>query len=613
MLLKYSLNDIKRQRRLLDVLHCDVTINEGTFILTVTTKTPHRLNTNDGILLKHNIPTVAKYTEAKEYLDSNSSNIVLVKKQETVTEKDVKGDDVDITYDAGYYWKREGKVLPIPPYALSDVLNKYSSFNENLVVSCGENICEFTVTLPRYKKIHVGVITDTAEKGYFKADGSLPLLLHKGDTFSVQRKTFYYQYSRSVESYDDLIEVDVNPINSSTYLGSEAVIFNGNVYEWVSKIEIIPCTYIDESTFSYQYEDSIVYENEVLEIEDKRFVSDLKEIYDTVLFYEYTEYININLPISNTNATELNDENLRKTYFEECKEKLIGNINDYEKRCFIPYFQTYISKKISPISNIKFNIFLRDRSGSDGWNTNDAKGWNQYPMNDNGEFEAVSAKNITNGDLLGHLEFTDEDVYYRRKKIEKTFLRLSFYSSNDPLTQMLLFYSTIFLDSNDLYTKYMKILNTDPWISGAIVSSDEFGDNNLTLSFNVGDRYSRDKSSEGFYLYLFPDGVQGDKTRTIYMKAELHHAGNGKTIPLIIPYKQVTGAQMSFSNSDFPKHLLTDDGDLSLLYKYMFQPITLTYDEATNEYRYFFKTSIYDTAKQEITIGLYEPKINPLT
>lgn len=608
MLLKYSLNDIKRQRRLLDVSHTNVDVNEGVFTISVTTKTPHRLNINDGILLKHNIKTVSSYTEAVAYLSSNPLNIVIVEKRETVIEKDIKGDSVDVTYEAGYYWKNENKVSQIPQSILSSILNKYSSFNDKLIAVCGDDVCQFTVTIPRYQMIHVGLVTDTDSIGYFKTAGNLPLLLRKGDTLIMQRKSSYYKYSRGAELYDDFIEVNTNPNNSSEYLGGDVVIFGGNVYEWTSKMENIPCTYIDENTFSYNYDDCIVYENEVLQIEDRRFVSQLNTIYDTVLFYEYKEYINLNLPISNTNATELNDENLRKVYFDECKEKLIGKIIDYEKRCFEPRYKGIISQLI-PINSIKFNLFLRDRSGSEEWNTSDDKGWNQCPMDDNGEFKANDY--ITNGDLLTYLRFTDEDVYYRRKKIEKTFLRLSFYSSDDPFSQMLLFYSTIFLDSGDLYTKYISNVKDAKGSLTDIVKQNIFGSNNLTLSFNVGDRYSRDKSSEGFYLYLFPDGLQNGVTRTIYMKAELHHAGTGKTVPLMYPCAK--SKPLTFKNSNFPKHLLTDDGDLTKLYDYMFIPITLAYDATTNEYIYYFNVASYDSTNKAITIGLYEPKINPLT
>ena len=59
-----------------------------------------------------------------------------------------------------------------------------------------------------------------------------------------------------------------------------------------------------------------------------------------------------------------------------------------------------------------------------------------------------------------------------------------------------------------------------------IVEQNGFGVNNLTIAFNAMDRFNHDKSSEGFYLYLFPDGIKNGEERTIYLKAELNNASN---------------------------------------------------------------------------------------
>lgn len=609
MLLKYSFNDIQREKRLLNIERCNVTVNDLNYVLTVTTKTPHRLKTNDVVLLKHHITTVEQYNDAVNYLTNNTRDIVFVKKVQTVIEKDIKNEDVEVVYYSGYYWVENNKVREIPHDSLSNVLNKYSSFNDKLLAVCGEDECEFKIIIPKYQKLNVVMITDTNSDGIFTVNGTLPLLLHKGERFTLRRRIYSYKFTRNTEVYDDFAEVNVNPYGLTEYLGYDIVTFAGGVYEWVSEDELCTCTYINENTFSYSYDDTIIYENEVLEVKDTRFISSDGELYNTVLFYEYNEYLNFNLPISNENGINLHDENLAKVYFDECKQSLIGGINDYEKKCFIPYYKN-INKALLPVNQIKFNLFLRDRSGSEEWNTNDAKGWNQYLMNDNGIF--VKNKTITNGDLLMHLGFTDEDVYYRRKKIEKTFIRLSFYNSKDPFTQMLLFYSTIFLDSGELYTKYINNLNNTKRAKNVpLVNQDIFGDNNLTLSFSVTDRYNRNKSSEGFYLYLFPDGLQEGEERTLYMKAEFNHAGNGKTVPLMYPCS--SKGPLSFNSSAFPQSLINDDGDLTELYKHMFIPVTIKYDTDKNEYIYHFKNAVYNTTEQEITIGLYEPKINPLT
>ena len=94
---------------------------------------------------------------------------------------------------------------------------------------------------------------------------------------------------------------------------------------------------------------------------------------------------------------------------------------------------------------------------------------------------------------LSDVGFTGDDVINKRKQLEKTFLRLSFYDSNNLKTQNLLFYSTIFIDSGKLYGEY---------VTGSTISD-------LKMEFNVNNpKISKDiKSFEGFYIYLFSDDI----------------------------------------------------------------------------------------------------------
>ena len=58
-------------------------------------------------------------------------------------------------------------------------------------------------------------------------------------------------------------------------------------------------------------------------------------------------------------------------------------------------------------------------------------------------------------DLVGLLDFTNNDVYYQKSKLAKSFLRLSYYDSTDPQTQTLLATSTVFVDEHALFKKYI--------------------------------------------------------------------------------------------------------------------------------------------------------------
>lgn len=64
-------------------------------------------------------------------------------------------------------------------------------------------------------------------------------------------------------------------------------------------------------------------------------------------------------------------------------------------------------------------------------------------------------------DLLSYLGFDDDDVKYQKSKLKKSFLRISFYDSDNIANQNLLHTATIFLDSGDLFAKYIKNIETE--------------------------------------------------------------------------------------------------------------------------------------------------------
>lgn len=64
-------------------------------------------------------------------------------------------------------------------------------------------------------------------------------------------------------------------------------------------------------------------------------------------------------------------------------------------------------------------------------------------------------------DLLSYLGFTNDDVKYQKSKLKKSFLRISFYDSDNIANQNLLHTATIFLDSGELFAKYIKNIDTE--------------------------------------------------------------------------------------------------------------------------------------------------------
>jgi hypothetical protein len=242
---------------------------------------------------------------------------------------------------------------------------------------------------------------------------------------------------------------------------------------------------------------------------------------------------------------------------------------------------------------------------SDNWTTDDSKFWN-------GDYE----NNIDKSDLLWYLGFDKDDVYYQKMKLQKSFLRLSFYDSDDPMNQNLLFYSTIFMDTGDLFGKYNKLKTSaiDGELNGYdsekdVMTADVNGFPRLSSQFIVTDKFNNDKSSEGFYIYLFNKTLPKKVAETIYMKVEFNHAKYGKTIPFLY----FTDTSNNPSNSIKKTYLITENGgkkiDMKSYFKDLYIEMRVQYDENTRSYMYYLP---YNNSgnNSDIIFNLFEPKIN---
>ena len=233
---------------------------------------------------------------------------------------------------------------------------------------------------------------------------------------------------------------------------------------------------------------------------------------------------------------------------------------------------------------------------------------------------------VNSSNLIGYLGFTDEDVYNQKNRIKKTFIRLSFYDSKDPLTQNLLYYSTIFLDSGDLFGKFVKrkawlsededydeALNPVVWSSAS--TSDPCSA--VTCQMMVNDEYDMTRSGEGFNLYLFrADAPIENELQNIYMKVEFNHAGYGRTVPLIRWPKELGADGKESLNGNARK--LTMGTYLDALYI----PIQITLTDMGYVYSFPNAISAEDDSKggrkngivwenERLVLNLFEPMIEP--
>ena len=130
---------------------------------------------------------------------------------------------------------------------------------------------------------------------------------------------------------------------------------------------------------------------------------------------------------------------------------------------------------------------------------------------------------------------------------------------------------------NDLFnTKKNEKLN----LNAAVVLCDSNAVSaRLDTKIVLTNEYDRTKSSEGFNLYLFAEDKNinlENAEKTIYMKVEFNHAGNGKTIPLIMWPKNERGEYIELTTENFienlyiPIKLVTEGYAHSLSYSYQF-------------------------------------------
>ena len=241
------------------------------------------------------------------------------------------------------------------------------------------------------------------------------------------------------------------------------------------------------------------------------------------------------------------EENVTNLFTQKVKEAVVDNtpIIDMEKVKFAPYISecdkegNIIDGTEISASALTFNLHFRVRKDlEESWqyDTKSVDYWNTVP---NYLYMVSDSKVVNSSDMLYYLGFTDNDVQNQKNKLKKSFLRLSFYDDINPLTQKLLYYSTIFIDSGEIFGKYVKakeeLRKKDESTDNVVLTSSCLTENRLDSKFVIRDEYYTEKCSEGFNIYYFPGDIieSENMEKTIYMKIEFNHAGFGRTIPMI--------------------------------------------------------------------------------
>ena len=288
--------------------------------------------------------------------------------------------------------------------------------------------------------------------------------------------------------------------------------------------------------------------------------------------YYYVTGINLEIPIGEAfNTNLLKEEKIENLYINNEIEKNINEVVDMEKQIFHPIGIMKNGNVADVINSLVFNLKFRKRRG------NTAEAISESWENDN----FVDGWYGEDADKMEYLGFTNEEIYYRKNNLKKSFLRLSFYDTNKRSSQSLLYYSTIFLDSNEMY-------------NSLIMKKDVLAKATVYNSFNRG------KSSEGYYIYTFPDICKGTEETTLYLKIEFNHAKFGKTIPLFLKK----------GGGNIPTYYIDENGSgLKKMIEDLYIKVNVKFDERLNKYVWFIPDLKVDE-NYNINMVLFEPKIN---
>lgn len=441
------------------------------------------------------------------------------------------------------------------------------------------------------------------------------------------------------------------------------------------------CSILSESydNSDMMYMLSINYSDFLFELENEIFNSAATSIapnsergYAIPIYNIYKPIDTINIPIllSNYNGTNLHQEFVVDNMFFGVEEqKAINPSIDMEKDIYYP-ITIDDNDNITEVDEIIFdlhfrtrtiddwkvvsdnNITFKDKDGNEvgavkcNYNILDYYDWSRGNTSElipqiHDEYISKFAK-YQPSDLLYFLGFTDDDIFYQKNKVGKSFLRLSFYNGKNPNTSDLLYTSTVFMNEGSLYKKFLdysqcggqymsvkEVENVNKRIKNSIISVSydtyEKYDNGdgvvnckftcdeskrLSSRFTIKNMFECAESSEGFYLYLFKNFSQGLREQTIYMRVQFNHAGVGKTINFTQPFKEDENKDKSMLEFPNDINILKSGCTLNKLYENLFIEIKVKYDFDLRKFVYYLPSWLVDKDNlNQMHFNLYELKI----
>jgi hypothetical protein len=134
--------------------------------------------------------------------------------------------------------------------------------------------------------------------------------------------------------------------------------------------------------------------------------------------------------------------------------------------------------------------------------------------------------NNTYTSFYGGIGFQYDDVKFRKNAFSNSFLRLAIYDTDDPMTQNLVGYTTLYsrLRTVDLGS------GTTTTIAGLPKPI-----NQIPINFTVENPIINKRGfSEGFHIYYYKDSLNIGESKYLYIKANFNNAKTGKSVNLMV-------------------------------------------------------------------------------
>jgi hypothetical protein len=197
----------------------------------------------------------------------------------------------------------------------------------------------------------------------------------------------------------------------------------------------------------------------------------------------------INIPINMEYQIVDQSEIINRIFVDTEVEKTINPIIDYEKTRFIP-----INSKNNVVNEITYEL------------------------------------NLSGNTTYGSIGFTNDDIKFQTERFKQTFLNLSFYDSDIPLTQNLLSFITLTpsLSKSDL--------NQSQSLSSNLLLGNPKPASEIKLTFTCANPITNLRAkSNAYYLYDFKDElIMNGTQKYLYMKATFKNAKTGKVTNLMV-------------------------------------------------------------------------------